>query len=220
MERFERILYIHGKLARNSFPTQGRLASDLEVTERTIRRDLDYMKHLLHAPLAYDPQRRGYCYSEPAFALPATVLSYSQLAGFLFARLALERDRQAPWYAGAKAAFDRVLESIPETEVRRQDGLLSQVAFLPSPAWEMAQSVWQTLTLCIECQESVRLRLKSEAGGAGAYRIFDPYQLIVQADKVLVCGWDHQAAACAQVALSEIEEVEFTDKAFQKKKAS
>ncbi|HYG73686.1 MAG TPA: HTH domain-containing protein [Planctomycetota bacterium] len=213
MDRFERILFIHSKLSRKSYPTQARLACELEVSDRTIRRDLEYMKSVLGAPLFFDEVRRGYTYGDAVFALPASLLSCSQLQALLLARRALERDNQAPWYAPAKMAFDRILESLPAAEVRRHEDMAEKIAFAPQDVWSVDGAVWKNLLLCIEGQESAKLTLKSCA----APQLFDPYRLIVQPASILLHGWCHARKAWAQIALSEIISVEFSDRIFDVK---
>ena len=45
------------------------------MNARTIRRDLDYLRYQLDAPLAYSGLKRGYYYTEQQYQLPA--ISYN-----------------------------------------------------------------------------------------------------------------------------------------------
>jgi predicted DNA-binding transcriptional regulator YafY len=58
-----RIQAIHNILQANRFPNCAILAERLEVSSRTIRRDLEFMALHLMLPLEYDPKQRGYYYS-------------------------------------------------------------------------------------------------------------------------------------------------------------
>ncbi len=55
------------------------LAEGYEVSQRTIQRDLDYMKWQLGAPLEYDARRYGYYYTEPDYKMPALNISQGDL---------------------------------------------------------------------------------------------------------------------------------------------
>jgi HTH domain len=46
-------------LRANKWPTDKTLAEILEVDPRTIRRDLEYMREQLHAPIEFDRVRGG-----------------------------------------------------------------------------------------------------------------------------------------------------------------
>ena len=104
MERWERVLHLHRLMSLQRYPNASRAGKELSVADRTIRRDIEWMKDAFRAPVEYDPQRRGYYYSEPTFTLPASVLSRSQLVGLLMATQALNRELYAPWFGAASSA--------------------------------------------------------------------------------------------------------------------
>ena len=60
----ERIQAIDHAVSRRAWPNCRTLARDLEVTRRTILRDIDFMRRL-GAPIEFDPLRGGYFYSRP-----------------------------------------------------------------------------------------------------------------------------------------------------------
>src|SRR5262249_44185359 len=65
-----RIMVIDQALRANRWPTTERLAQELEVTVRTVRRDIAYLRNQLRAPIEFDRVRNGYHYAEPSFRLP------------------------------------------------------------------------------------------------------------------------------------------------------
>jgi predicted DNA-binding transcriptional regulator YafY len=83
-----RLLEIDRLVRSGSGPTTEGLAERFEVTERTIYRDLAYLRDQLNAPLAYarsDDYRGGYRYTDPAYLLPANFLRRAEVAGVLLA---------------------------------------------------------------------------------------------------------------------------------------
>jgi predicted DNA-binding transcriptional regulator YafY len=62
-------------LRAGRWPTDKSLAAELEADSRTIRRDLEYMRDQLKAPIAFSRARRGYYYSEDTYRLPFLQLS-------------------------------------------------------------------------------------------------------------------------------------------------
>ena len=53
------------KIRGGWFPSRTSFATECGVCERTVARDIEYMRERLGAPLAYHKQRRGYFYSKP-----------------------------------------------------------------------------------------------------------------------------------------------------------
>lgn len=60
----ERLLQIHGKIKSGCFPNSKQLAYDLETSEPTINRDIEYLRDSRGAPIEYDHVNRGYYYTE------------------------------------------------------------------------------------------------------------------------------------------------------------
>jgi predicted DNA-binding transcriptional regulator YafY len=63
---YRRILHIHRLLKEGRYPNAVTLSEhrDIECSTRTIKRDIQYMKYDLDAPIEYDPRRNGYYYPQ------------------------------------------------------------------------------------------------------------------------------------------------------------
>jgi len=70
----ERINRIHLELQRGRFPNCRTLSEILEVSGKTIQRDIDFMRDRLKLPIEFDPVNRGYYYSAPVVRFPACEL--------------------------------------------------------------------------------------------------------------------------------------------------
>ncbi len=69
-----RIQWLHKRILNESYPNAQRLAERFRISHRQAQRDLDLLKKKLGAPLAYDPKKKGFYYTEP-FALPVLITS-------------------------------------------------------------------------------------------------------------------------------------------------
>lgn len=74
MDANTRIQWLHKKIASRTYPNAQRLAERFGISHRQAQRDLEYLKKNLGAPIAYEPARRGFYYSEP-FQLPLLLSS-------------------------------------------------------------------------------------------------------------------------------------------------
>ena len=68
--RLERMLRIHQALQSGSYPNATTLARQLEVSTKSIHRDLEFMRDRLELPIEYDGSRFGYFYTEPVRPFP------------------------------------------------------------------------------------------------------------------------------------------------------
>jgi len=70
MSQLERIYSFHQKLKDKTFPNAMSLVDEFELSRSTAHRDINYLRDRLLAPLAFDPAKNGYYYTEHDFALP------------------------------------------------------------------------------------------------------------------------------------------------------
>lgn len=87
MSQTERIFTIHRLLGARRAPTLESLMNSLEVSKATIKRDIEYMRSRLHAPIAYDQTAGGYRYraipDHPPYELPGLWFSAEEMHALL-----------------------------------------------------------------------------------------------------------------------------------------
>jgi predicted DNA-binding transcriptional regulator YafY len=74
----ERLLKIDNLLRSSNLQTSDTLANALEVTERTIRSDLVFLRDRFHAPLEYK-KNKGWYYTDLTWRRPSMSLSTGEL---------------------------------------------------------------------------------------------------------------------------------------------
>jgi predicted DNA-binding transcriptional regulator YafY len=97
-----RIMVIDQALRANRWPTTERLAEELEVTDRTVRRDIAYLRNQLRAPIKFDQVRNGYHYAEPSYRLPFLQLTQGELIALYLAERLLRQLEGTP-FEGARS---------------------------------------------------------------------------------------------------------------------
>jgi predicted DNA-binding transcriptional regulator YafY len=70
MERTERFYKIHLLLKQNKYVPVQRFLKELEVSRATFKRDIEYLRDRHHAPIAWDRENNGYCFTSPARHAP------------------------------------------------------------------------------------------------------------------------------------------------------
>jgi predicted DNA-binding transcriptional regulator YafY len=108
-----RLKQIHEEIRSGHFPNTRTLASLLERSERTIKRDLSCMRDELGAPLIYDRARRGLRYGEPSWALPPQKFDEGELLAFFTAAEVLRATGHAPEAVLLRAALAKLAAFLP-----------------------------------------------------------------------------------------------------------
>lgn len=83
--QLERITAIDRILRGNGWPSSTELARELGVSERTVYRDIVFLRDRLGAPVHYDARRRGYCYNSPHRFFPGVSLTPQEVVALLLA---------------------------------------------------------------------------------------------------------------------------------------
>lgn len=81
-----RIHLIHEALLSGSWPNCSSLADQLEVSTKTILRDLDFMRDEFHMPIEFVPEHNGYHYTAPVESFPPVHLGMEELMALFVAR--------------------------------------------------------------------------------------------------------------------------------------
>ena len=87
MDRTERFYRIDQLLNERGVVSRDAFLDELEVSHATFKRDIEYMRDRLNAPVIYDPDAGGYRYDKqsatgPRFALPGLWFTESEAFGW------------------------------------------------------------------------------------------------------------------------------------------
>ncbi len=69
MSVLERVFYFHREILKGKYPNSRTLADHFEISTATSKRDINYLRDRLVAPLHFNPQKNGFEYNE-GFHLP------------------------------------------------------------------------------------------------------------------------------------------------------
>ena len=88
MDRTERFMKIDLLLQRRKSTPLALMIEELEVSRATVKRDIEYMRDRMHAPIVWDRELRGYRYElsgdgNPGFSLPGLWFNASEVHALL-----------------------------------------------------------------------------------------------------------------------------------------
>ncbi len=109
----ERIFEIHETIRRGRHPNCRTLAEEIGVTQKTIQRDISFMREDLGLPLVYDEVRHGYRYTRAVSDFPLLCHGVEDVVALFLARRALEPLRGTPFEASLRDAFRKLAATVP-----------------------------------------------------------------------------------------------------------
>jgi predicted DNA-binding transcriptional regulator YafY len=176
-----RILMLDEAIRSGSFPSIANLARKAEVNERTIERDIEYLRDIYQAPIKYDRQKRGYYYSELNFFIKSIILTEGELFSIaLFDRL-LEQYRNTPLEAALRQIFGKIVRSMPDNVMVDTSALSSQIiSVISEHQGQIDPEVFECIFSGLKTSQTVTLEYRPLQKTTYMHRTVDPYHAICQ----------------------------------------
>src|SRR5476651_2511603 len=108
----DRMQQIFHAIKAGDCPNRTGLAGDIEVTTKTIQRDIDFMRDRLNLPIAYNGDRKGYEFTEGVENFPMVELTEAELVSVFVAQKALTQYVGTPFEHPLRSAFDKLISGL------------------------------------------------------------------------------------------------------------
>ncbi len=82
------------------------------MNRRTIRRDIDYLRDQLHAPIDFDCVRNGYYYTELTYRLPFPQLTQGEMLALYLSERTMRQFRGTPFERDLRHAIADLSEAV------------------------------------------------------------------------------------------------------------
>jgi predicted DNA-binding transcriptional regulator YafY len=159
-------------------PNCSSLAEKLEVSAKTIQRDIDYIRYQLNLPIEYDQERHGFYFTEAVTHFPSVHITESELIALLVARKAVEQYANTAFQKPLADAFQKLTASLDGQVSFSWHELEQTFDVRPIGVSKQNLAVFETVTAALreQCELELRYR-KLEAKGPELRRV-QPYSLI------------------------------------------
>ena len=201
------MLAIDRALQDEKFPNCPKLARQLEVTTKTIQRDIDYMRDQLGLPIDYDQAQRGYYYTEKVAAFPNVNISESELMSLLVAGKSLAQHMGTPYEKEHRAAYEKLSAGLAGVMSVEPATMLSAVSFGSTGEAEIMPEVFEPLFRAVTNRNEVTFLYQKPGSSRGGARRLRPYHLAYRDGICYVIGFDLEKNALRQFALTRIMNV-------------
>ncbi|MCW5961306.1 MAG: WYL domain-containing transcriptional regulator [Pyrinomonadaceae bacterium] len=167
---------IHKALASKTYPTTAELAGQLEVSARTVRRYIEFMRDRFNAPISFDRARNGFYYTHPNWQLPLVPLTEGELLAFFIATIALQGKGATYEEKTLRRALGKIAVSLPD-EISVNLGYLFDHTSFQSPPHVIAEmETLDRLRRCVAVREAVEFDYTSPNSGTSR-RLAHPLHL-------------------------------------------
>lgn len=200
MERTARIKYISDRLNQGHELTVAKVAARFEVSQKTIKRDIEYLRDTLRAPISYNTQRHSYEYGEYWDGL--AFMDEHALLASAFIRAILNEFPYVPVLADD--LVERFADIIPPSYERIVDCIRYELPELERPGDETTRAICQALRddSCLEIAYT-------DTNGQESQRIIEPLRLVNYSGKWYCYAWDRLRQDVRNFLLSRMDILAF-----------
>jgi proteasome accessory factor B len=210
----ERMMRIHQEIASGSYPNASTLARSMEVSTKSIQRDLEFMRDRLDLPLEYDSSRFGYYYSEPVSSFPTLQITEGELVALLIAEKALEQYRGTNFEKPLISALKKMAAQFSDTVSFNIAEWDQTISFRTSAEPILNLEVFDGLAKATAARKQIRFDYRKPGQQKPEPRVVDPYHLANINAEWFLFGYDHARRDIRTFVPARISGLELTGQIF------
>lgn len=216
MDRTERFYKIE-VLIRSRRPEAGyvsfvELMNELGVSRATLRRDLEYLRERMNAPIVYDRYQNGYKFdaqshdkAQASHELPGVWFSERELYSLLMAnQLLSEVDSEGVISRHLQPLLDRIHQMLGTSEAEAKT-LLKRVKIISSAKRPVPSQFFELVGEALLKRKRLQLRYLTRGRGEVSERAVSPQRLVHYRATWYLDGWCHTREKLLRFALDAIE---------------
>lgn len=212
----ERMQQIHRLIENKEYPNCSKLAREFEMSVRTLKRDIDFMKTRLKLPIEFDVQRNGYFYTRSVPQFPQRPMSEADIFTMFVANKAIEQYHGTPLQKMLEATFRKLtgqLDASLKFTLGSMDGAISFRPFAPGDA-ELKE--FELLMRGVSEHRAVRFMYRNRGQGAlrARRRQVHPYHIGYVDNHWCMFGFDVDRKAIRTFVLARLNKPALTKQRF------
>lgn len=213
--QFSRLLELDKRIRQGQYPNCLNFSADWEVSQKTVQRDIDFLRDRLNAPIDYDRERKGFYYTSAQWFMPSISISEGDLVAILVAEKALEQYRGTPIAAQLERVFSKINDLLPDTVTVRPELIFNKFSFTTPPTRPIDLETWSTVVRGLVNHKLLSLVYRSPENGVTPSRVVAPLHMANLQGEWYLFGKVESEDRVRQFSISRIQVVKLTDRPFE-----
>ena len=210
----ERMQRIHRLIENKEYPNSRKMAREFEMSVRTLKRDIDFMKTRLNLPIRFDGQHNGFYYTKPVVQFPQVPMSEADIFTMFVASKAIEQYHGTPLQKMLETTFRKLtgqLDAGLKFSLGNMDGVISFRPFAPGDA-ELKE--FDLLMRAVNAHRAIRFMYRNRGQVKSQRRHVHPYHIGYVDNHWCVFAFDVDRKAIRTFVLARLSKPELTRKRF------
>lgn len=181
---------IHQSVQAGNFPNASTLARDVEVSTKTIQRDIEFMRDRLNLPLEFNAGRNGYFYNGEVSAFPTLQITEGELFALVVAEKALQQYRGTSFEKPLLSAIRKMEQALPDTISLNLADMGQAISFRTRAEPILDLKIFDSLARAVAQRQQLELAYR-KPGQKPESRLVDPYHLANINGEWFLFAFDH-----------------------------
>ncbi|WP_198314470.1 WYL domain-containing protein [Chitinibacter sp. GC72] len=213
MSQSERLFRINQLLHERRVVPISTFLDELEISRATFKRDMDYLRDRLRAPIIWDREVGGYRFESEQlagqFEMPGLWFSAKEAMALLSMQHVLSQ-LEPGLLSGHVGPFQARLRTLLAQEGLDPDAVQRRIRLLPSLHRPVAPAHFETIAHAVMQRQRLSLQYRSPGAKQATARIVSPQRLTHYRNAWYLEAWCHLRNAIRSFALDSFEEVSLT----------
>lgn len=212
------MIRIHEELKQERLPNATSLSKLLEISTKTVNRDISFMRDQLDLPVEWDAQANGYRYSSYVDGFPTVKVSENELFALLVAQKALEPYRGTPFQEPLESALQKLSDGLKDKVFISLGRLDTPISFKSTGISNADLETFQWVTRAVSQQKELHFEYKNLGNTRYKKRQVHPIHLCCVENQWYVVCWDLKREAMRTFALVRMRKLQIPGPSFKRPK--
>lgn len=215
MDRTERFYLIDQMLCNQKQVTLSKFLQVLEVSLATFKRDLEYMRDRLAAPIVWDREKNAYCYDQSEvesgqYQLPGLWFSTGEIQALLTMDALLESLQPGMLSSHIKPLRSRIRMLLDKGD-HSVDEISKRIRILPSMAKAVSASHFQTICQALLNRRRLTMIYHNRQDDSETRRQISPQRLSHYRDNWYLDSWCHLRQGLRSFSVDAIRQLDISE---------
>lgn len=214
MDRTERFQRIIRKLHEKRLVTRAEIQDELEISLATFKRDLEYLRDRLEAPIIWDAEQGGYRFDQPAtaprYALPGLWFNADEIHALLAMHALISGMGERVLDSAVAPVLGRV-EKLLEGGSSSATELKKRIRVISPGHRALEHDGFGTISQAVLQRQRLHIRYFARGSGETSERDISPQRLVHYRENWYLDAWCHLRKGIRSFAVEEIRSVRTLD---------
>ncbi|PTU32286.1 helix-turn-helix transcriptional regulator [Stenotrophobium rhamnosiphilum] len=216
MDRTERFQRIIRKLHEKRLVTRAEIQDELEISLATFKRDLEYLRDRLEAPIIWDAEQGGYRFDQPVaaprYALPGLWFNADEIHALLAMHSLISGMGERVLDSAVAPVLNRV-EKLLDGEGNSAAEVKKRIRVISPGHRALEHDDFGQISQAVLQRKRLHIRYYARGAGETSERDVSPQRLVHYRENWYLDAWCHLRKGIRSFAVEEIQSVKTLDQA-------